>query len=303
MSFSPNLVREEKLVTSETADAGPGVLLRLSSKMTGQSLEMPLHLAQGKPDEEDFFGLASINLRPTLPPATAPADRETQIVFSKYAPVIQPGGTPSGVVIRLSEDGEKVTIVSAEGGGRRICGRICWIRSITEAGAMISVEKFWPDFAMENGQPVSKSENFNNPAILVHISKQAGASTEKPSLEMAVQGDGVGYQLRRGGRFMRRGRRRRVSRSTSGWNDWQAEVVQAMPNAVVVSETKPGPELPKGGQGVPGFRAHLVSPEGAERAEPLGGVGAGAVPNGWAAMWCASVMGWRRSRCRFRCGW
>lgn len=260
--FSPNLIREEKLVTSETADAGPGVLLRLSSKMTGQSLEMPLHLAQGQPDQEDFFGLASINLRPTLPPVTAPADRETQIVFAKYAPVIQPGGTPSGVVIRLSEDGEKVTIVSAEGVGATYLRKDLLDQAITEAGALISVEKFWPDFAMENGVPVSKSEDFNNPAILVHVSKQAGASTEKPSLEMAVTGDGVGYQLRRGGQVYATGTAKAGESFNLGWNDWQAEILQAMPNAVVVSETKPGPELPKGGQGIPGFRAHLVSPEG-----------------------------------------
>lgn len=261
-AFSPNLLNEEKLVTSQTADAGPGVLLKLSSKMTGQALDMPLHLTGGQPDEEDFFGLAQINLRQALPPATAPADRETQIVFAKFAPVIQPGGTPSGVNVRLSEDGEKVTIVSSEGVGATYLRKDLLDQAITEAGALITVEKFWPDFAMENGLPVSKSETPNNPAILVHISKQAAESTAKPSLELALKGDEVSYQLRRGGQVYASGTAKQGDSFALGWNDWQAEIVQAMPNSVVVTETKPGPELPKGGQGIPGFRAHLVSPEG-----------------------------------------
>ena len=64
--FSPNLVHEQRLVASEAQNAAPSALLRLSSKMAGQTLDFPLALRGNQPAEEDFFGLARIVFRPAL---------------------------------------------------------------------------------------------------------------------------------------------------------------------------------------------------------------------------------------------
>ena len=261
-AFSPNLLREEKLVPSETADAAPAVLLRLSSKMVDQTVVMPLVITQGKPAEEDFFNLARIAFRPALPAENAPADQETQMVFAKFAPVVQSGAAPSGLSIRLSEDGSKVTILSPEGVGATYLRKDILGQPFTEAGALVNVEKYWPDFAMENGEPVTKSEAPNNPAILVRVAKAARDQDNKPSLELALAGGNVAYQLRRSGQVTGSGTVRPGEAFALGWADWQAEIVQALPAAVVATQGKPGPELPKGSQGIPGFRAHLEGADG-----------------------------------------
>jgi hypothetical protein len=258
--FSPNLVRIPRLVASDSPDAGPAALLKFSSQMLGQSLDLPLALADGKPAEEDFFGMAKITFQPTLPPAGDTKERETQMVFAKFAPVVQPGTVSTGVSVRLSEDGEKVTILSPSGVGATYRRAEILGQPITEAGATVVVEKYWPDFAMENGRPTNRSEEPNNPAALVRIS-QATADT-KPVLEVAPADNGIRYQLRRGGQVHASGEAAVGESFSLGWADWQATVVETLPKAVVSRDVQPGPELPKGAQGVPGFRAHLVSADG-----------------------------------------
>ena len=258
--FSPNLVRIPQLVASDAPEAGPAALLKLTSSMVGQSLEVPLTLADGKPAEEDFFGMAKITFHPTLPAVGEARDRETQMVFAKFAPVVQPGAVSTGVSVRLSEDGEKITILSPSGVGATYRRAEILGQPITEAGATVVVEKYWPDFAMENGRPTNRSEAPNNPAALVRIS-QATADT-KPVLEVAPAEKGIQYQLRRGGQVYASGQAAVGESFSLGWADWQATVAEALPKAVVSREVHPGPELPKGAQGIPGFRAHLVSADG-----------------------------------------
>jgi hypothetical protein len=108
---------------------------------------------------------------------------------------------------------------------------------------------------------VTRSESPNNPAALVRIARK-GASEAKPSLELAPAGEGVAYQLRRGGQVYASGTAKKGQSFQLGWADWQATVEDVLPKAAVASEVGPGPELPKGAQGVPGFRAHLVMPDG-----------------------------------------
>ncbi len=257
--FSPNLIRAQRLSASDAPGAGPAVLLKLASSMAKQTLDMPLQLKDGQPAEEDFFGMAKIAFKPSLPAEEGPKDQETQMVFAKFAPVVQPGAAATGTSVRLSGDGEKLTILSASGVGATYLRKEILGQPITESDATVTVEKYWPDFAMENGRPVSRSEAPNNPAALVRITK---AGPAEPSLTIAPAENGIAYQLRRGGRVYASGAVKTGESFNLGWADWQATVVEALPKAVVTSEILAGPELPKGAQGIPGFRARLVSPGG-----------------------------------------
>lgn len=259
--FSPNLIRAQRLSASEAPGAGPAVLLKLASSMAKQALDMPLQLKDGQPAEEDFFGMAKVTFQPALPKEEGTKDQETQMIFAKFAPVVQPGAAATGATVRLSEDGEKVTILSASGVGATYLRKEILGQPIIEADATVTVEKYWADFAMENGQPVSRSETPNNPAALVRITK-TGPADAKPSLTVAPTETGIAYQLRRGGQVYASGTAKPGETFALGWADWQATVGDALPKAVVTSEVQPGPELEKGAQGIPGFRAHLVSPDG-----------------------------------------
>jgi hypothetical protein len=259
--FSPNLVRQPRLTPSEGSGDGPAVLLKLASSMASQSLELPLALKDGQAAEEDFFGMARITFLPALPASEETKDQETQMVFAKFAPIVQPGAATTGVSVRLSEDGEKITILSSSGVGATYRRKDAVGQPIVESGATIVVEKYWPDFAMENGKPISRSEAPNNPAALVRIS-QAEPADAKPVLEVAPAEKGVQFQLRRGGRVYASGQAKIGENFNLGWADWQATVVDSQPKASIARDVGPGPELPKGAQGVPGFRAHLVSADG-----------------------------------------
>lgn len=258
--FNANLQHEKKFVASENADGAPSALLRFTGGMAGQTVEMPFTLVNGQPAEEDFFGLARIVFREKLPPAE-PADQETQMVFARFAPIVQSGATVSGVGVRLSEDGKKITVLSSDGTATTYLRKDVMNQPVAEAGSTVTVENYWPDFAMENGRPVSKSALPNNPAILVRIVKNTAADA-KPSLEFAPTPGGIAYQLRRGDNVAASGTAAPGDKFALGWADWQVEILQALPHAILVTDTKPGPALEKGAHGTPGFRAHLVNGSG-----------------------------------------
>jgi hypothetical protein len=260
--FSPNLVREQRFVVSQAPDAAPSALLKLSSEMAGQTLDLPLALLGGQSVDKDFFSLARIVFRPALAEAYATPDQETQMVFANYAPIMQAHGAPSGVTVRLSEDGSKVTILSPEDGGATYLRSEIMNQPIAEAGSLVVVESYWPDFAMKNGKPATKSDSPNNPAALIRISKLEGTENAKPSLEFAPTDDGITYQLRRGARVIAMGSAKPGDSFALGWADWRAELVQFFSKAELVNEIKLGPPLPKGEQGIPGFRAHLAGGDG-----------------------------------------
>jgi hypothetical protein len=255
--FSPNLVREQRFVASQTSDAPPSALLKLSSEMAGRTLDVPLALLSGQTDDKDFFGLARIVFSPALAKASPPPVQETQMVFANYEPIVQSQGARSGVAVRLSEDGSKVTILSGEGAGATYLRSEIMNQPIAEAGSLVVVESYWADFAMKDGKPATKSDSPNNPAALIRISKLAETENGKPSLELAPTGDGISYQLRRGAQILATGSAKPGDSFALGWADWRAELVQFFSKAELINEIKPGPPLPKGEQGIPGFRAHL----------------------------------------------
>ena len=136
---------------------------------------------------------------------------------------------------------------------------------LQSAGGTIAIEDYWPDFEMREGRPQSKSDLPNNPAILVRI--QSAAVDSKPVLLIAPSEEGIRYQLQRGGATYASGAANTGDFFALGWADWEAEVIAYYPQATVTPVVKPGPPLPKGENGVPGFRARLISPEN-KTAEP-----------------------------------
>ena len=259
--FSPNLVRDRRFVASDAPGSGPAVQLKLSSNMVGQSVDVLLSLSQGQETESDFFGLARISLHPSLTQPSSPRADETRVVFAHYAPISH-AESPSDVIVGLSEDGSKVTILSGEGSGGTYLRSEIMNRPVTEASAIVVVESYWPDFVMKAGRPETKSQSPNNPAALVRISRLSQQGDAKPSLQLAPAEDGIAYQLRRGEQVIGSGKAKVGESFALGWADWQAEVVQSLTRAELITETKPGPPLARGEHGLPGFRARLESGDG-----------------------------------------
>ncbi len=256
-AFSDNLVKEQSLVPND--NGVPGVLLRLTSPRMGQNVELPLLLQGGTPQEEDFFGLATIVFQSALPEPVA-GDSETQMVFGKFAPVVHSGENPSGVGVLLSEDGSKVTIRSADQTSATYLREEIMKKPVPAGTAIVTIEDYWPDFQMQSGKPATKSPLPNNPAALVRIQTAGSGGAGKPSLVLAPGKEGVSFQLLRSGATVASGVAKPGEPFALGWADWQAEVVSFLPKAGVASVTKPGPPLPDGEHGIPGFRARLESP-------------------------------------------
>ncbi|MEI8294294.1 MAG: cytochrome C biogenesis protein ResB [bacterium] len=257
--FSDNLIKEEKLVPSESG--GPGVMLRFTSPRMGQNLEIPVVLEEQAPQERDFFGLARVVFQPELPPPAAAVDAETQMVFGKFAPVVEGGPKASGIRVMLSTDGKKITFAPSDTAAATYLREEVMKSPLQAGSAIVTVEDYWPDFEMANGRPTTKSDQPNNPAALVRIQIAGSpAKDSKPSLVVAPGADGIVYQLQRGGSTYASGAAKVGDTFSTGWADWQVEVLGFYPRAAVHTIMQPGPALPKGETGVPGFRARLVSP-------------------------------------------
>ena len=258
--YAPSLVKVPMLVPSTTADAAPGLLLRLSSKMASQTLDVPLHLTTTP--EHDFFGMASLKLLKDLPPASPQGPTETRMVFAKFEPVSDGGPEKSGVTLRLSDDGSQLSIFNAEGNGATYSRQEIMKKPLAEAGFTITLEEFWPDFSMVDGRPATLSQNPNNPAALVRIAKQPVDADPKPSFEAEVVGDVGNYRLIRAGSPYASGSVKAGDRFSLGWADWEAEVLGVSSASVIANDVKPGDVVATDVEPTPGFLARLVSPDG-----------------------------------------
>jgi hypothetical protein len=267
--FSGNLVRKQTLAASESTDARPGVAITFSSAMMNQSIPVPLSLTPGQSRQHDFFGLAGITLLDALPERKPKPAFETQVVFSKFAPIAQPHeGVATGVTIRLSEDGSTITIATPDGAsGTWRCEESIG-KPLLVGDATVTVREYWPDFKFVDGRPTTASNQPNNPAILVQISGPAhDPAGGRPLLELAPSPDGaaVNYQLSRQDMIYGGGSAKQGDSIPLGWADWSASFDAILPRSTVVSETVDGgdaatPEEER----VPGFRARLRAPDGAE---------------------------------------
>ena len=257
--FSENLIKEEKLVPAEGRQ--PGVSLHFTSARMGQNLEVPLVMENSAPQEKDFFGLARIVMQKDLPPPKAPGGAETQMVFGKFASVVQ-GEKSTGVRVALSADGRKVTITPPDGASATYLREEIMKKPVPTMGATVVVEDYWPDFEMRNGKPATKSDQPLNPAAIVRVQTTSSDPADtKPTLLLAPTADGIRYQFQRQGATYASGEAKVGESFSTGWADWSVELKAFYPEANIVSTMIPGPPLPRGEQGVPGFRARLVSPE------------------------------------------
>ncbi|GAB4176675.1 MAG: hypothetical protein Fur0032_16700 [Terrimicrobiaceae bacterium] len=263
-AFAPSLEKIPRLVPAETPGAAPGAHLRLTSPVATREVQVPLLLADGRAADHDFFGMATIRLLPKLEPIARPATSETRMVFAKFAPVADPAATSSPVGIRLSEDGSQVGIFDEDGNGATYAREDLMGSAISEAGATVILEKYWPHFAMQDGQPVSLSDQPENPAILVRIGASAPATEKGLRLELANNGESIQYRLLRDGFVTTEGTARPGESFRLGWADWTAELVATAPSAVIAEEIVPvemGDALSMNVP-LPGFRAHLQSADG-----------------------------------------
>jgi hypothetical protein len=226
----------------------------------GQKMDFPFVLDPAAPQDRDLFGLATIRFQKDLPPPARPGNAETQMVFGKFAPVVQ-GASPTGIQVLLSADGRKITIAPPDSASATYLREEVMKKPIPTLGATVVIEDYWPDFEMRDGKPATKSDQPLNPAALVRV-QPASAETadKKPTLLLAPGPDGIRYQLLRDGATLAAGRANPGESFATGWADWTAQVVSFYPEANIITKMIPGPPLAKGDNGVPGFRARLVSP-------------------------------------------
>lgn len=257
---SDGLAWAQRLVPDRSSSAPPGVALDLSSAMMGQQISLPLFLEDGRPVERDFFGLAKISFTPTLPVLPPIGITESQIVFARYAPIVQsPDRAATGIRSDLSADGATVAVTLPDG-QRASFDRARVMGKPQELGAAtFTVAEYWPDFTLVDGRPATAGDQPKNPAILLRIDapRQIPPGQDaRPQLNVAPTADGIAYQLGRGGFLVSAGAARIGQSFPLGWADWSATVAQSFPHARLESKREPAEP------GIPGFRAHLLAPDG-----------------------------------------
>ncbi len=266
---SENLVWASKLIPAAGSKNQPGIALDFETKMMGQHLSLPFVLeAKGRANARDFFGLAGIAFLAELPKREPLNIDETQIVFAKFAPVVEsPSHLKTGIELLLSADGKTLTARLPDGKTATYARAEMQTKPQHLGLATFTLLEYWPDFVIENGKPGSASMLPNNPAVLVRLDapRLPGSGVpEKPFLEIAPSPDGIVYQLGRGERLVSRGKAKIGEPFALGWADWTATLAQSLPKAEIHSDRQPGPA---GTAGIPGFRARLVASDGS-KSEP-----------------------------------
>lgn len=284
VDVAQDLVTEDILVDPLPGlAAGPAAVLRWQSETAEQNQRFVLQTADPARARQTLFGMAEINLRPSLPATREETAVETQMVLARFAPVLT--GEASGITILLDANGETVRVVPPQGGAATYRRADLMGQTIEAGAARIHFPEYWPDFVMRDGRPSTQSDQPNNPALLARITfpkvvaedEKAPAGAEGvPALEFRAsvaggENDGkpvLAYQLWRQGRLDREGRASVGDTVATGWNDWQFTVEDLSPNASIVRETRPGrPGVAEEITGVPGFLAWLEASDGA-RGEP-----------------------------------
>jgi len=267
--YSPSLVSTPQAVASPADTDGPVAVVRFASPVTDQEIPMPFSLSEG-PQVEDFFGLASIEFAKELPPIADAGETETRMVFARFAPVSNSSAEAAATVVQLSADGETITITDTSGNGATYRRSDLVGNSVIEAGARVSVESYWPDFAMEAGSPVSASDQPNNPAILARIQPlPEGVSGQKPTLQLAPDPDAdsgqpLKFRLLRGGLPVADGHLKPGEPLRLGWADWTATLVDFFEQGQIATRMEPGSPPPsQEEEPLPGFLAFLEGPNGA----------------------------------------
>jgi hypothetical protein len=271
-------------VEADPVGSGPaGIELEMFTGMMNQTLVIPMALAPVETRNYDLMGRARIEWMEKLPPVArtkkkaAPEYRETHMIFSRMpeSPVWHNTlGKASGLQFRLEVDptGEgKLRILHSGGASDVRPLKAVLDQPFTDpgTGARVHVTRYWPDLRMVDGQPVSASDQPNNPAVLITLTgKMETEGASVPVLRMAPAGDGsVVYHLTRGTELVGQGRVRPGDAFMTGWADWKATLRAYHPHARIRTVAEKSTEA--GGEGsISGILAALVSEAGG-RSEPV----------------------------------
>jgi hypothetical protein len=304
---SENLVPDDTLVVSADLAAPGGVGLRFLN--AGMHQDVPANLTLSDDGRMfDFFGMAKINMVDTLPgnkpialPPAAPPPRaaardatpfrETQVVFADAPPVIDTNSDmASGYAIKLDPaktvDAIGVTVTGPGG----VASRTFSLNEIEQRWQSLSgdgdpilfrVAKFWPDFAIRNGQPTSISAQPNHPAVLVQITgpsrllppappQPAPAAPPLPRglamrVALAAEPGKIVYELEREGKIEARGVASQGDTIRLGWSQWVVRVDTVLAHAELHREVKeldvPVPPMAAASTRT-GIHAQLLLPDG-----------------------------------------
>ena len=287
VDYAPAL--DGKLNPKPLAEGGaPALHFTISTAMMNQHLES--WLLADDPQHGNFgMGLANIELKrgvaPTRrgdspnrsPSAMTSTNRNTTqevvdleesiFAFSK-APdeqigrVAKGGSTGAKVQLMQPQNGSKGSVVVNVVGRRSIIDvaeNLGKETAIDGTPFALKIDKYWPDFRIENGQPSSLSDQPNNPAVLVTIRGKGIPAPDQPNphggggelttnggpptmplageaapnhLTLFIADDGgFSYQLvsRKAGNST--GQIEINKPLTTGWADWQLNIDKVMPHA------------------------------------------------------------------------
>jgi hypothetical protein len=260
----------------ETGGA-PAIHFTITTAMMGQQLESWL-LADDEHEGHGSFnmGLATINLKrgtaPVLDPSTsAAAIGEVEIEESIFAFTKAPdqqvaratsgGSTGAKVLLSQPENGNNgsVTVtIRDKTWTRDVAEHLGRETPLEESPFVMRVEAFWPDFRIDNGKPVSVSEQPNNPAVVVTL-RGRGVPVAAPNADphpTAAPADGPGANrltlyIADDGAISYDLTSRKAGRSTgklepnaplpTGWADWQLVVDRTIPSGEHWMEFAPAP--------------------------------------------------------------
>ena len=254
----------------------PAVHFTVKTAMMGQQLESWL-LADDEHEGHGSFnmGLATVNLKRGTAPvldasgstsANGEVDIEESIFAFTKAPDQQVsrasagGSTGAKVVLSQPENGTKgnVTVTIGEKTWTRdVAEHLGRETPLEESPFVMRIEAFWPDFRIDNGKPVSVSEQPNNPAVVVtlrgravpvaapadpHAGGTPGEGGAANRLTLFIADDGaITYDLtsRKAGRST--GKLEANAPLATGWADWQLVVDRTIQSAEHWMEFAPVP--------------------------------------------------------------
>ena len=287
VDYAPAL--DGKLNPKPLAQGGaPALHFTISTAMMNQHLES--WLLADDPQHGNFgMGLANIELKrgvaptgrgdsPNRPPSVMTStnrnttqeevDLEESIFAFSKAPdeqigrVAKGGSTGAKVQLMQPQNGSKGSVVVNVAGRRSIIDvaeNLGKETAIDGTPFALKIDKYWPDFRIENGQPSSLSDQPNNPAVLVTIRGKGIPAPDQPNphggggelttnggpptmplageaapnhLTLFIADDGrISYQLvsRKAGNST--GQIEINRPLTTGWADWQLNIDKVMPHA------------------------------------------------------------------------
>jgi hypothetical protein len=311
-----NLVPDDTLAASADPVAPQGVALHFVNSGMGQDVAANLMLGEGL-DTFDFFGMAKIEMvdsldeahliapgksaDPVATPPAAPRDEtpfhETHLAFANdpQTPVIDTDAdAQSGYDVRLAPAAGKpgvfeATVTGPSGVSATLAvgtGAGSWSNLFGDGDPVLfRVAKYWPDFAMKDGVPISVSNQPRNPAVLVQITgptKLLPAPPPKPAappppqappmpqglvmrIALAKEPGQIVYEMERAGKIEARTTAGRGETIHLGWSKWEAKVDDVLAHAELHRDMKEftGTVTPMMAASLrPGIRARLVAPDG-----------------------------------------